>query len=292
MYATRSSRRAFTLIELLVVIAIIAILAAILFPVFAQAREKARATSCLSNMKQANLAWSMYLQDYDETMVPFWVLGASDPQLVKAGVAQTWWPMLVNPYVKSWQIYHCPSGTDPDAEWGSGPNAWVGAWQQHSQIGYNYLALSIFWDCDSTIGVSLAQVNKPAQTISFTDSAYQGTNNPYPTNNRRGFSTVQAPAQYAAILPATHTCTWYNGVHGGWDWTTPGPKPNFTGWTIDRHSEGLNVGWVDGHCKFMKSSALTAGTNFGPGIAEADVRLTNPDTYLWGDLNSVFGQVP
>src|SRR6476659_9762493 len=65
-----SSRRAFTLIELLVVIAIIAILAAILFPVFAQAREKARATACLSNMKQLGLGLQMYAQDYDEMMPP------------------------------------------------------------------------------------------------------------------------------------------------------------------------------------------------------------------------------
>ena len=60
--------RAFTLIELLVVIAIIAILAAILFPVFAQAREKARQTSCISNLKQLSLGWQMYIQDYDETL--------------------------------------------------------------------------------------------------------------------------------------------------------------------------------------------------------------------------------
>src|SRR5881275_376122 len=78
-------RVAFTLIELLVVIAIIAILAAILFPVFAQAREKARQVSCLSNIKQINLGWQMYMQDYDETW-PFRPSG----QAVGPGAACDW----------------------------------------------------------------------------------------------------------------------------------------------------------------------------------------------------------
>src|SRR5437762_2986730 len=97
-------RNAFTLIELLVVIAIIAILAAILFPVFAQAREKARAASCLSNVKQMSLGIMMYAQDNDEFM-PY-------------GYAYTWpgqkyleyWQDLIRPYVKSEAVYTCPSG--------------------------------------------------------------------------------------------------------------------------------------------------------------------------------------
>jgi prepilin-type N-terminal cleavage/methylation domain-containing protein/prepilin-type processing-associated H-X9-DG protein len=88
---------AFTLIELLVVIAIIAILAAILFPVFAQAREKARQTSCLSNTKQLVLGIIMYAQDYDETLPP-----DQDDSFVL-------WPDLVNPYVKNSQVRVCPS---------------------------------------------------------------------------------------------------------------------------------------------------------------------------------------
>ena len=114
---SNTSRCGFTLIELLVVIAIIAILAAILFPVFAQAREKARAISCLSNMKQINLGWQMYMQDYDETWIFRvgrnaigkgdacawrWVCGADRPLF-------NWWD-VVQPYTRNNQIVACPSG--------------------------------------------------------------------------------------------------------------------------------------------------------------------------------------
>src|SRR5947207_4251933 len=104
--------RAFTLIELLVVIAIIAILAAILFPVFAQAREKARATSCLSNIKQISMATLMYKQDYDEDF-PYWnwvrqsdVGGCgSNPG---CGHMENLWFNVLYPYTKSGQVYACP----------------------------------------------------------------------------------------------------------------------------------------------------------------------------------------
>src|SRR5438552_19013318 len=100
MVCLRRRSGGFTLIELLVVIAIIAILAAILFPVFAQAREKARATSCLSNQKQIALAFSMYSQDYDETFPLAFNAAIIDPT---SGI-QSRWENSVTPYIKSGNV--------------------------------------------------------------------------------------------------------------------------------------------------------------------------------------------
>jgi len=274
----RGRASAFTLIELLVVIAIIAILAAILFPVFAQAREKARAISCLSNIKQVNLSWQMYLQDYDEQMVTMWGHN-EDP-----AVGSLYWPKLLDPYTKSWAIYHCPSGADPNGIWGGGPNAWYGNQMRLSQIGYNYLDLADWPGCGDTTSLGLASVDKPASTVAFVDSS--GSDPVANTGN--GWMGVNGPAQYAAILPAPITCTWYTGWHGGFDWTYPSataPKPDFLGFTVPRHSEGSNVGWVDGHAKFLRSSQLWAGTNFGQGVSETKVYVTDPNAYLWGMHN-------
>jgi prepilin-type N-terminal cleavage/methylation domain-containing protein/prepilin-type processing-associated H-X9-DG protein len=115
-------RRGFTLIELLVVIAIIAILAAILFPVFARAREKARQASCLSNVKQLMLANLMYAQDYDDTVTPESYEGAGGSGWWSDPSTHMWW-MFVAPYMKNSQILLCPSQSDHyigggfDANW-------------------------------------------------------------------------------------------------------------------------------------------------------------------------------
>jgi len=103
-------RRGFTLIELLVVIAIIAILAAILFPVFSRARDQARKTACLSNMKQLAMALMMYTEDWDETYPPV-RFGAGRPCWNPAPY-YTSWRVLVQPYAKNWQIFDCPSFGD------------------------------------------------------------------------------------------------------------------------------------------------------------------------------------
>ncbi len=131
-------RRGFTLIELLVVIAIIAILAAILFPVFARAREKARQSSCLSNMKQLGLAFLQYAQDYDE-MCP---LNYQYP--LNAAVGYQLYQHQLSPYVKNRQIFTCPSRNTTQV--GYGLNIYVGG-------DYNgpYVTLGSFANAANTV---------------------------------------------------------------------------------------------------------------------------------------------
>ena len=152
-------RHGFTLIELLVVIAIIAILAAILFPVFARAREKARQTSCLSNVKQMTLGILMYAQDYDERFCVLMI--ATDTQPADTIGAYTgvhnwrgglWWMDLIFPYVKNKQVFLCPSAPD-----------------QFVSYGWNFDYLGYSSSSGST-SYTMAQVAKPAETVAICDS--------------------------------------------------------------------------------------------------------------------------
>ena len=102
---------------------------------------------------------------------------------------------------------------------------------------------------------------------------------------------INAPAQYAAIYPAPHTCTWWTGVHGGWDWPSDQTRPDFFGFSAPRHSEGMSVGYVDGHVKYNKWQALIGGTNSARGVSELDVQVTDSEKYQWGDLNTIKGSV-
>ena len=147
-------RRGFTLIELLVVIAIIAILAAILFPVFARAREKARQASCTSNVKQIMLGVIMYAQDYDE-MLPGRRKGTVGTPTFNCGANWALWPELITPYVKNTQLFICPSNAGARG------------------YGWNYQNFGYFSGTSgysSTCGRAMAQVTQPAETIIIGDN--------------------------------------------------------------------------------------------------------------------------
>ncbi len=146
-------KRGFTLIELLVVIAIIAILAAILFPVFARAREKARQTSCLSNLKQIALAANMYAQDYDETLLRY--------SFVHPGGTYYRWEPHLWPYMQNLQMTSCPS-TALNRVSGTPPMAYIGGY------GYNYSYLD---------NRPLGDIDSPAQTVMFCDVGREDTTN-------------------------------------------------------------------------------------------------------------------
>src|SRR5258706_5773890 len=120
MQNPRRLARGFTLIELLVVIAIIAILAAILFPVFAQARAAARKSTCLSNLKQITLGQLMYLQDYDERFT-YWDNRGTPTDSWNTPRGAGWWMNEIYPYIKNLGVYECPDDIRPDNQtngWG------------------------------------------------------------------------------------------------------------------------------------------------------------------------------
>lgn len=289
MLNTSHRRSAFTLIELLVVIAIIAILAAILFPVFAQARAKARQTSCLSNQRQIVLAFQMYIQDYDETMPITMQRGSCGATGTAASCGgngpNRWTNGLLEPYIKSWGLFTCPSfgGNYANVFTAGNPVAWWYNQQRFASVGYNYQFLSQWYDCEYSSGVGLGGVSNPAETVAWTDTKLgNGPSADGATDlTQRGFGFVNAPDRWPVIAPHPTLCIYWNGVKGGWDWQAGDPKPSFLGFMDPRHNEGVNVAWVDGHAKFMRYQALAAGTNFGPGVGENDVVVTDKTRYLW-----------
>ena len=152
------NKRGFTLIELLVVIAIIAILAAILFPVFSQAREQARKTSCMSNLKQIGTAIAMYSQDWDERY-PYFQWSADGLHHGEM------FPYLLQPYIKNWDIFVCPSDGDKfNTEWFWGRDS------GRPQTPYPPNGLSYGMNEVLHQGTSLSQIPEPSITLSVSDS--------------------------------------------------------------------------------------------------------------------------
>ncbi|MEO6908449.1 MAG: DUF1559 domain-containing protein [Abditibacteriaceae bacterium] len=219
---SKSTFKGFTLIEILVVVAIISLLAAILFPVFARARESARKASCQSNLHQIGLAWLQYSQDYDEQVMRFstpgcgntcyWWGGWNGSTLSSAGG-------LLESYMKNTQVNKCPSL--PDELLDS---------KEQTGYGYNtvYLSPTTYGPppayASQDVPVNLAQIEDPARTVAFADAAqlYNGI-------------TMQA-STYLSPPGDTNPPTY------------AGDYPNFQG----RHNGTGNVLWCDGHVKAFK----------------------------------------
>jgi prepilin-type N-terminal cleavage/methylation domain-containing protein/prepilin-type processing-associated H-X9-DG protein len=279
----RSSSRGFTLIELLVVIAIIAILAAILFPVFAQAREKARSASCLSNTKQIGLATVMYTQDYDEDF-PHWaeyctrIPNPLQP-VSTAHPAGVWnmWQAEVYPYIKSWQTFSCPSDAVPLSN-----DPFVNYYDLSYGYNYGYLStLEVTADpgCGATQwfgAVPLATVQAPANIVMITDNGGR-------VFNASGGSTLGSIVNPPDAWSSSQY--FYGPVQVGWGLNCQdyfaGTKWGDTDGFAWRHTNGGNVSFCDGHSKFYQVGPLASGTSYNPNINCTNLLVTDYSQYHW-----------
>jgi prepilin-type N-terminal cleavage/methylation domain-containing protein/prepilin-type processing-associated H-X9-DG protein len=260
----RGARRGFTLIELLVVIAIIAILAAILFPVFAQAREKARTAQCLSNCKQIATGMMMYAQDYDENLPGF-----PDPRanpVFTTNRPTEWgnawsWQMIVwvlNPYIKNYGVWNCPSAT-----------VWTTRNGVKISLAYNEYVYNTLhgqgpgqpnqppfygagWNSLAQLSSTRAGV---ASIALVADSQFAGIFNDWGNLDGIRFTTESAPATFGLGRIK---------YSNGWAGTNPA-TPN----QPLRHSGGANVVFADGHAKFLPAGQIRGAFNPNPGSTDA-----------------------
>lgn len=252
----RTKRDGFTLIELLVVIAIISILAAILFPVFARARENARRASCMSNLKQFGIAMMMYVQDYDETY-PKAVsggMGANPPggawNLGSDGTYNNWaWAQILYPYHRSLEIFRCPSGlVDSTIKWPS--------------YG-NYGANTQLIVPSSSTALKLSSVQTPSQTYALMDAALYAN---FPTRAIPGNELVSNGNYFPGLGLVGAACA---TVAAPWQVMQSDCQSG-------RHFGGVNMAFADGHVKWLKVDAVSA-----------EARKTAPTLYgEWNPANS------
>jgi prepilin-type N-terminal cleavage/methylation domain-containing protein/prepilin-type processing-associated H-X9-DG protein len=242
MKRTRGAGTAgFTLIELLVVIAIIAILAAILFPVFAQAREKARTTSCLSNLKQIGLAMTMYMQDHDEVILPWFMPtgeapqpNSPDPFLRRADTLV--WSQLIQPYIKNTQALFCPSFNESTlVENGADPSCDGPSFRGYFPAKYYYTHYGLGF---GAFAHGSCRLDKPR-------SFFAGNDIRYPP--MRSEAEVARPTE-TAILQDNFTAQL---AKDNLILTAFGCEAGVQGQGSSRHMQGANYVFMDGHAKML-----------------------------------------
>jgi len=215
--------RAFTLIELLVVIAIIALLAAILLPVFAQARAKARQSQCLSNLRQVTMVAQLYLQDYDERFFPAYYIGQGG-QTEPNNYGYFFWPWLLLPYTKAFSLFWCPD--EPPSNCRELSHPYFGyVFGRFPARGYHQLFFSPGIDPYNPTeypfeGISLSQVACPAEIVLFVESialVTSGQGNICTGYTRLGYATVYPPNYWTGeppLNPMSYGHCWRR--HFGW----------------------------------------------------------------------------
>jgi len=282
--------RAFTLIELLVVIAIIAILAAILFPVFAQAKAAAKKTSSLSNVKQIDLAMIMYSGDSDDLLVLPVNWSNSGAAIFLNGTGYQPWSYIIQPYVKNTPIMRDPQASaNLPASTGFATNL---PDEVGPQYGYNQTYIAPY-NGTTFQPLSTTAIARPAETVLLsqkfsTSEIIPGIGSAWYCGYWFGAGSYCSNTIIDPPDCGSNTSYCFDGWGQNNFWgggvnylNSKAAAGAFTGGSSARTAAMMVTAWVDGHASSKAPGAMAAGTNYNPNIASSQLVITDPTKYLW-----------